>query len=43
VAQIFKEHKERYGSRRIQYKLMKVYQHSVSRRRILRLLHAQGH
>ena len=42
VAQIFKEHKERYGSRRFQFTLMKVYQLTVSRRRINRLLHAQG-
>lgn len=42
VAQIFKEHKERYGSRRFQFTLMKVYQLTVSRRRSARLLHAQG-
>lgn len=39
---IFQEHKGRYGSRRIQFILHRDYQLNVSRRRITRLLQAQG-
>ncbi|HHX52497.1 MAG TPA: IS3 family transposase [Erysipelothrix sp.] len=42
LSAIFQEHKERYGSRRIQFILKRDYQLAVSRRRITRLLQAQG-
>lgn len=42
LANIFQEHKERYGSRRIQFIRHRDYQLRVSRRRITCLLQAQG-
>ena len=42
LKEIFLEHKGRYGARRIKFVLQKEYQLTVSRRRITRLLHAQG-
>lgn len=42
LKKIFLEHKGRYGARRIKFVLQKEYQLTISRRRITRLLHAQG-
>lgn len=42
LKEIFLEHKGRYGARRIKFVLQKEYQLTISRRRIIRLLHTQG-